>query len=145
MIKEEWTLSTSTLQVEFWVIMGETCEGQPAGGPCSPKKVSISRWRNCPFSQERAELPFLPRNIFSHQGDTSPLTSICQNLLPQAIKKPIKPNFQSDSADHQFPGPAAWPHAPFPFSSLQIKLLWPLLLKSTFDFYLRVDQGPSPP
>jgi hypothetical protein len=82
----------------------------------------------CPFS--------IPRNICLHQGDTSPLISVCQNLHPWAIKKPIKPNFQPDPGDHRFPGSASWCHATFPFSSLQIKLLWPCYSSPPLIFIL---------
>jgi hypothetical protein len=54
-------------------------------------------------------------------------------FLPFGNKKAVKPNFQPDSGDYQFLGPAAWPHVVFPFSSLQIKLFWPSLLESTSD------------
>jgi hypothetical protein len=70
-----------------------------------------------------------------------------QTSLPSGkkkkTKKPIKPNFQPDPQNHLFPGPTACSHAAFPSSSLQIKSFWPLLLESTFAFYLKTTKNPQ--
>jgi hypothetical protein len=68
-----------------------------------------------------------------------------QNLGSQAIKS-FKTRFPTWLRGWvRFLGFASWLHAAFPFSSLQIKLFWPLQLESTFDFHLSAGQGHSPP
>jgi hypothetical protein len=86
---------------------------------CS-QKVKISQREKRPF--------FLPRNICLCQRDNSSLTSVHTKIFALGQQKAIKPDFQPDKTDHQFPGPAAWAHVTFPFSSLQIKLVCLLFL-----------------
>jgi hypothetical protein len=80
-------------------------EGQTAGGPCVPQWWWLAR-KDMPHLLPKRQL-FTPK-------------SSCWNiLLPLAIKKIIhKPEIQPDLGDCQFP-----------FASLQIKLLWSLLLE----------------
>jgi hypothetical protein len=85
------------------------------GGPCVPKRWQLARGRNTPSpSQETA----VHAKIF-----------IPKHTSPIGKKKTIKPDVQPNLGDYRLLGPAACSSVAFPFSSLKIKLLWPLLLE----------------
>jgi hypothetical protein len=74
------------------------------------------------------------------QGDTS-ASQETWDISPLLGNKKMAIKIQFPNWPMELPvsGSLACPYAAFPFSSLQMKCVWPLLLESTCAFTLRID------